>query len=708
MIVAHAGDRTRTLDSLQYQANPGAVVKQLYSDPSTDGPVLAFGDGQVQAADAMPEVYSALPSIPGGNSAWQLIEWNKPEYLDPTAFTTNDPATADPQYGNALWSWATPDAESGLRIYNSGNAAAPYVYELRGSGGTLHDGGGSNVFLSDPVAANVSFADTITYSLDAQLTQAQVAYDTPGAQASGAVLGSAFTGFGVWFNQPYSAGYEAALPSFLLYLQIGIASSDFPQGGSEGDYRSASLLPANTAWSQGSASLVYGSLLPGNVALPFTAAATPTKLTYTLNNYLEDAIRQPWPVTDTSGTTWRTLPAVTQDLSRWTLGGVYIGLETESSDDRAGSTDTSTQGSIAMALQVSDISVTDDTSQPYSAAGFDDPVRSGGVVINGWVPSGNASAAISTTPISTTSASVMPASTAPTSATPVGTTPTSTAPTSVAPTSATPVGTTPTSTAPASVAPTTTTPASTTPASTAPTSTAPTITKPILTGTAGSWLVTTSGMAGRVTLGAGAETVSSAGSDTVQAGSGFDVVYAAGPAVSVAGGSGSLIFVGGTGVATVTGGTGTAVIYAGTGGGSFAAGLAGGSILVAAGGNTTLTGAANGDVLFGAATDGSVLQAGAGAEILVAGVGATTLVGGSGTSVQFAGTAADRFVAGGGGAGQGSGGATDEVVGFRPGTDSLVLTGGTSVVSTHAGAWGTTLALSDGTQLVLFGVGASH
>ncbi len=683
---------------MQYQSTSGAAVKQLYSDPSTDGPVLAFGDGQVQAADAMPEVYSALPGISGGDSAWQLIEWNKSEYLGPTAFTTNDPTTADPQYGNALWSWATPDAESGLRIYDSGNAATPYVYELRGSGGTLTNGGGSNVFLSDPVGANVSFADTITYSLDAQLTQAQVAYDTPGAQASGAVLGSAFTGFGVWFNQPYSAGYEAALPSFLLYMQIGIASSAFPQGASEGDYRSASLLSANTAWSQGSASLVYGSLLPGDKALPFAAAKTPTQLTYTLNDYLEDAIRQPWPLTDASGTTWRALPAATQDLSRWTLGGIYVGLETESTDDRSGSTDTSVQGSIAVALQVSDIAVTDNTSLPYSAAGFGDPVRSSGIVVDGWVPSGNPSAPISTTPISTpatstTPASIMPASIAPTSVTPTTTTMASIAPTTATTTTATSASTTPAGTTPAGIAPATATPAST---------------RPILTGTAGSWLVTASGMAGQVTLGAGAETVSSVGSDTVQAGSGFDVVYAGGPAVSVAGGSGSLMFVGGTGMATVTGGTGTAVIYAGTGGGSFAAGLAGNSILVAGGGNTTLAGAANGDVLFGAAADGSVLQAGAGAEILVAGVGATTLVGGSGTSVQFAGTAADRFVAGTGQSGQGGGSATDEVVGFRPGTDSLVLAGGTSVASTQAGAWGTTLALSDGTRLVLFGVGVSR
>ncbi len=221
-----------------------------------------------------------------------------------------------------------------------------------------------------------------------------------------------------------------------------------------------------------------------------------------------------------------------------------------------------------------------------------------------------------------------------------------------------------------------------------------------LVGTAGQWLVTTSGTATAVTLGEGAETVTSAGAgDTVRAGTGAAVVYGAGSGLSVSGGSGSLLFVGGAGSATVGGGGAGSVLYGGTGGGQLSAGAAGGSILVAGGGNTTLMGSAGGDVLFGAVTDGTALWAGGGAELLVAGPGAATLQGGAGTAVMFTGGAADTILVGGGG--------VDEVVGFRTGTDHLGTLGGANVVSSHAGAWGTTMGLSDGTTVVMFGVGAT-
>ena len=209
------------------------------------------------------------------------------------------------------------------------------------------------------------------------------------------------------------------------------------------------------------------------------------------------------------------------------------------------------------------------------------------------------------------------------------------------------------------------------------------------------WIITAAAGTTTVTLGSGAETVSSQGNDTILAGSGTTLVYASGPAVSVAGGAGALVFVGGTGAATVSGGAGAVTLFGGAGGGTLAAGQAGGSILVAGGANTTLQGAAAGDVLFGASTaNGSVLRAGSGPEILVAGAGATTLAGGSGTSVQFAGTGADLFGVGGGG--------TDEIVGFAAG-DSLASTSAVATAVQH-GAWGTTLSLSDGTTVVLFGV----
>lgn len=209
----------------------------------------------------------------------------------------------------------------------------------------------------------------------------------------------------------------------------------------------------------------------------------------------------------------------------------------------------------------------------------------------------------------------------------------------------------------------------------------------IVTPLAGSTAVASSGAA---------TTIYSQGSDTIAAGSGFDIVYASGATTQVTGGAGRLLFVGGAGSATVSGGVGPCVMYADVGGGLYTAGTAGGSILVAGGPESTLTGAADGDVLFGAPlADGVVLEAGSGSEILVAGGGTTTLAGGSGTAVDFAGTGRDTFLVGGG--------SMDQIVGLKP-TDTLTLPGTATVQSTQHGAWGTTLQLTDGTSVILFGV----
>ncbi len=101
-------------------------------------------------------------------------------------------------------------------------------------------------------------------------------------------------------------------------------------------------------------------------------------------------------------------------------------------------------------------------------------------------------------------------------------------------------------------------------------------------------------------------------------------------------------------------------------------------------------------MLFGAPLSNDVvLEAGSGSEILVAGSGATTLAGGSGTAVEFAGTGKDTFLVGGG--------SMDQIVGLKP-TDTLTLPGSAAVQSTQHGGWGTTLQLTDGTSVILFGV----
>ncbi len=234
--------------------------------------------------------------------------------------------------------------------------------------------------------------------------------------------------------------------------------------------------------------------------------------------------------------------------------------------------------------------------------------------------------------------------------------------------------------------------------------------------------------------------VNSLGTDTVQAGSGLNVVYASGPAATVTGGSGNLIFVAGTGNYIAGGGTGNDVLYGNSGTASLTGGGTGSSILVAGTGNTTLQGGAGskavifggtaansfagstggsdtlvggsgsntffmttGDVAFGGANGGDTFNTGTGTALIVEGPGAERVNLGGGGATVFGGTGTDTYAFA-----KGTGGSAS-IIGFKAG-DSLDLTGGftaadatSAVGSANTGSFGTVLHLSDGTTINVFG-----
>ncbi len=192
--------------------------------------------------------------------------------------------------------------------------------------------------------------------------------------------------------------------------------------------------------------------------------------------------------------------------------------------------------------------------------------------------------------------------------------------------------------------------------------------------------------------------LTSFGRDTIEADAGAGIVYAAGPSVSVLGGSGSLVVVGGAGTDTVRPGGGTATLFGGSGGGIFDAGYGGASDVIGGSGAATLVGGGNGDLLFCSAATANAATAGAGAETIVGGNGPDSLTGGSGSTVVFAGVGADTVSA------WEALGGTLSVVGYHA-ADTLELNtidGGP--VSTSSGAYGSTFTFQNGSQVVLFGV----
>ena len=273
----------------------------------------------------------------------------------------------------------------------------------------------------------------------------------------------------------------------------------------------------------------------------------------------------------------------------------------------------------------------------------------------------------------------------------------------------------------------------------------------VIGGAGGSVFITAEAGSNSVTATAtGNDTVISHGVDTIQAGGGADVVYALGAAATVVGGTGSLTFVGGTGNDMVVGGSGSNAIYGGSGSDTFfggtgpgilVAGSGAGNLLLAGVGNATLLGGlgkavtmfggpgvdsftgssggsdimvggaggnnfslTGGDVAFGGPIKADSFTAGNGTAMIITGGGGAQVNLGSGTLTSFEGSGAVNY-----NAVKGEGGTTG-IVGFTV-HDHVTLTGGftaqdasTALATATKGSFGTTLNLTDGTRITVFGV----
>ena len=283
-----------------------------------------------------------------------------------------------------------------------------------------------------------------------------------------------------------------------------------------------------------------------------------------------------------------------------------------------------------------------------------------------------------------------------------------------------------------------------TPVSALPAGTATGVVVTTVAGGTGSLFLTSVGGQSLVgTTATGNDVVNSRGTDTINAGGGTVVVYASGAAATVNGGAGALVFVAGAGNYTAGGGAGVDILYGGAGSDVLTGGAGVNSILVAGFGNTSLVGGAgraalmyggvgassfagsagggdtmvgggggntyfmtDGDVAFGGPSGPDVFHAGTGSALIVEGPGTTGVMLGGGAATAFAGTGADSYTVT-----QGVGGSA-AIIGFKPG-DQLVLSGygaqeaGTALAGAQTGSFGTSLRLSDGTQVTLFGVALS-
>jgi hypothetical protein len=320
-------------------------VESIYPDPGLTDPRLRFHMGKV--ANHEPFISPIDPDMPFPVSEWTLQQWHEDSYMSGDQMTKNDPATSDALLGIAPYAFAAPDAHSHLWIYH-GAKPGTWVYEVYERDGTMRPEGGANIFMATTQPAKLTtFDHEIEYSVDLKLKEAEIHYLTPTAKQSGAVLGQIFTGFGIHFFNPTTKQKQ------FVFLQIPIANS---RENTHKDYYV--VLPTDGA----GLSLLYSAGMDsGEPTFRFAPDGGQLhSFHYSLNRYVAQMVARPY---SWNGRTveW---PAEAHDYRNWSLGGMYLGLETQSTDERPESTNHDQQGSVQMTLQIANLSVTQDGDRP--------------------------------------------------------------------------------------------------------------------------------------------------------------------------------------------------------------------------------------------------------------------------------------------------------------------------------------------------------
>ncbi len=305
----------------------------IFADPSVAGPDVLFSTGttvngvQTWAAD--------LPDIAGTPDAgWNVTQWNTPadQVFDPDAPTDGE---ADALLGPVLAAWNTGTASDGssLAVYGT---AGDYTFRVGASGGSTRD-----TFLETTgfAGAAPTFDHPLIFTADERVASA----------VAGGGTAIAFNAFTVFFNAP-GPSYDPSLPSTEIFLQVPLV--DFR--GEPGAYATVTAGDTYQQVFNLSSQYVTGSGTVGSDAsvnyLPF---ATDSSGLHAGRIDLNQALLR------LAGTLARQDPSMASawlDLSRWSLGSYYGGVETS-----AGS-----GGPESLALDIAHPTVTTDDSVTMS------------------------------------------------------------------------------------------------------------------------------------------------------------------------------------------------------------------------------------------------------------------------------------------------------------------------------------------------------
>jgi hypothetical protein len=322
-----------------------------------NGLVDRFGNGLVANYTAQffqtPGVLAVLPQ-----SQWYIAQWGQSVAINPANYTTDNPATYDPVYGNALYSWTEPGTNSAIAIYQNTTAlGGGDVYDLTDGNTNAPPSSGAtdeaDMFLSSPQASNSNLSHPITLSLNAKITQSLIQFATPELAAQYAASGTVFGTFDIGLTVNFDGAN--GLPAYSGFVQIVPWTSDSPAFA---NYTNGPLDPGDA-----SAQFITSTLLAGDPALSLLSAdagANPDTLSYYINPYVYNALVEAFADFPFAQ------KAALLNISNWTLGSVYIGAATNDAQAMSAGGGTVEVANEAVGIQVSDIDVTTNLKANYN------------------------------------------------------------------------------------------------------------------------------------------------------------------------------------------------------------------------------------------------------------------------------------------------------------------------------------------------------
>ena len=328
--------------------NAANVPKSVLPNPGLTNPRMNFNLGtRIKGVD-LPGNSPYLPAIPGPLSGWTVTMWHRREVLNARELVRNDRKLRDPRLGVPAYAFTTPNHKSHLAIYRD-HKTHRWVYELFEKNGPLLPNGGANLFLSaKPIGGGITMNHHLVYNLWAKIAQARIRYYNATAEKSGAVLAQVFSGFILTYHS------RNPKRNITLFMQIHFADS-------RRDMRNKRGITYTDCIGGGHPSAVIVSFVPpGGYPFPFRASRGPLRhLHYRLNGFLRQALNCPLPYRQADGTIGRfTFSPRAKDQKNWTLRSMTVGLETQNRDFRPGVTNHRQQGSVSVALQVANLSIT--------------------------------------------------------------------------------------------------------------------------------------------------------------------------------------------------------------------------------------------------------------------------------------------------------------------------------------------------------------